>query len=125
MKCINDIENVPAAIGPYSQATSNGDLFFFSGQIPLNPQTGKIESLEVEDQVSQIVRNIDSLLKGVELSKTNILKTTIFLTDMSDFSKVNEIYSEWLGDHKPARSTVAVAALPLGALVEIEVIAVK
>ncbi|CAN5670626.1 RidA family protein [soil metagenome] len=115
--------NAPAAVGPYSQAVRTGNLLFCSGQIPINPASGKIEATDVEAQAVQVIANIKGLLSGVDLTIKNVVKATMFLQDMNDFAKVNVIYEAGFEGHKPARSTIQVAKLPLGALVEIEVIA--
>lgn len=112
----------PAAVGPYSHAAQVGDLLYCSGQIPLDPETMKIVEGGIEAQTKQVLANIGALLDTVGASFGNIAKTTIFLTDLGDFATVNGIYEEAFGSHKPARSTIQVAALPLGANVEIECI---
>ena len=123
MELINHAPNVPAAVGPYSQAVKQGELLFCSGQIPINPASGKIEATGVEGQATQVLANIASLLASQGLAMTDVIKATVFLQQMADFPKVNPLYEAAFGGHKPARSTVAVAGLPLGALIEIEVIA--
>lgn len=123
MQLINNIPSVPTAVGPYSQAVESGDFLFCSGQIPIDPTTGKIEATDVEGQARQVLANITALLTSQNLTLSHVVKATVFLTDMADFPKVNPLYAAAFGDHKPARSTVQVAALPLGALIEIEVIA--
>ncbi len=123
MELINNAPNVPSAVGPYSQAVKQGELLFCSGQIPINPASGKIEATEVEGQARQVLANIASLLASQGLAMTDVIKATVFLQQMADFPKVNPLYEAAFGGHKPARSTVAVAGLPLGALIEIEVIA--
>jgi 2-iminobutanoate/2-iminopropanoate deaminase len=123
VKCINNVEGAPSAIGPYSQATSNGSLVFFSGQVPIDPATGKVVDGGIEEQTAQVLKNLAAVLEGAGCKKTDILKAGIFMTDLADFGKVNELYGEWLGDHRPARATVQVAALPLGVQVEIDLIA--
>lgn len=123
MKLVNNTPNVPAAVGPYSQAVRCGGLLFCSGQIPIQPASGKIEAADVEGQARQVLANIRTLLKAQNLDMNHVVKATVFLTSMADFPKVNPIYDEAFQGHKPARSTVAVAGLPLGALIEIEVIA--
>ncbi len=122
MELINNAPNVPAAVGPYSQAVRSGNLLFCSGQIPINPATGKIEALDVEGQAKQVLSNIQALLQSQGSDVSRVIKATVFLKDMADFPKVNPIYEAAFDGHKPARSTVAVAGLPLGALIEIEVI---
>jgi len=122
MKLINDAPGAPAAIGPYSQAVRTGKLLFCSGQIPINPASGKIEATTGEEQTEQVFANIRALLasQGAELAQ--VVKSTVFLQEMTDFPKVNPLYEAAFAGHKPARSTVQVAGLPLGALIEIEVI---
>ena len=122
MKLINDASDAPAAIGPYSQAARTGNLLFCSGQIPIAPATGKIEATTVEEQAEQVFANIRALLasQGAELSQ--VVKATVFLKEMTDFPKINPLYEAAFAGHKPARSPVQVAGLPLGALIEIEVI---
>ncbi len=123
MELVNNTPNVPAAVGPYSQAVRCGGLLFCSGQIPIQPASGKIEAADVEGQARQVLANIKALLKAQNLDMNHVVKATVFLTSMADFPKVNPIYDEAFQGHKPSRSTVAVAGLPLGALIEIEVIA--
>ena len=123
MELINNVAHVPAAVGPYSQAVKQGDFLFCSGQIPINPEAGKIEATDVEGQARQVLANINALLSSQGLGMKDVVKATVFLTTMADFPKVNPIYEAAFDGHTPARSTVAVAGLPLGALIEIEVIA--
>ena len=115
--------NAPTAIGPYSHAVRSGNFLFCSGQIPIDPKTGKIEATDVEGQARQVLKNIEAVLGSAGLSVHHVVKATMFLQDMADFPKVNPIYEAGFDGHKPARSTIQVAKLPLGALVEIEVIA--
>jgi 2-iminobutanoate/2-iminopropanoate deaminase len=122
MQLINDAPQVPGAVGPYSQAVRSGSLLFCSGQIPINPASGKIEVSDVEGQARQVLANIRALLDSQGRQMSDVVKATVFLQSMADFPKINPIYAEAFGVHKPARSTVAVAGLPLGALIEIEVI---
>ena len=117
-------DKAPSAIGPYSQAVDIGDLIFTSGQIALNPE-GKLVEGDVEVQTRQVLTNLSEVLKEAGSSLGNVVKTTIFLADMDDFAKVNEIYADFFGSHKPARSTVAVKTLPLNVSIEIEAIALK
>ncbi|MFN7954578.1 MAG: RidA family protein [bacterium] len=114
----------PRAIGPYSQAVKAGGFLFLSGQIPLDPATGEIVAGDVRTQARQVFANLRAVLSAAGLDPAAIVKTTIFLTDMADFGAVNELYAELVGDHRPARSTVAVAALPRGARIEVEAIAI-
>jgi 2-iminobutanoate/2-iminopropanoate deaminase len=116
--------NAPAPIGPYRQAVAVGRMVFCSGQIALDPATGKLTGDDVETQTRRCLENLSAVLRAAGLSLNDVAKTTIFLTDMGDFARVNAIYAGYLGRSAPARSTVAVAALPLGAKVEIEAIAV-
>ena len=117
--------NAPAAIGPYSQAVRTGGLLFLSGQIPLNPATGAMVPGGIEAQTRQVLANLEAVLQAAGLTYGHLVKTTIFLVDLNDFAVVNQIYGEcFAGGVPPARATVQVAALPKGALVEIEGIAV-
>jgi 2-iminobutanoate/2-iminopropanoate deaminase len=123
MKKIISTPDAPGAIGPYSQAIRAGDFIFCSGQIPLDPKSGEIVSEEIGAQTRRVLDNISAVLKAEGLSLSNVVKTTIFLTDLGNFQTVNEIYGSYFSDQPPARSTVQVAALPKGAGVEIEVVA--
>ena len=114
----------PAAIGPYSQAMRSGRLLFCSGQIPLDPKSGEIVSSDIAAQTRRVMDNIAGLLRAEGLTFDHIVKTTIFLTSLGDFQTVNEIYGSYFKQDPPARSTVEVSALPKGANVEIEAIAV-
>jgi len=116
--------DAPAAIGPYSQAIRVGNLVFTSGQIPLHPQTGDIVGETAAEQVRQVLQNLQAVLQAAGASLQNVVKTTIFLTDLSQFAAVNAVYAEFFPENPPARSTVQVAALPRGVQVEIEAIAV-
>lgn len=122
MELINNAPEVPAAVGPYSQAVRAGGFLFCSGQIPINPASGKIDATDVEGQTQQVLANIKALLASQQLNLAQVVKATVFLQSMADFPKVNPLYEAAFAGHKPARSTVQVAGLPLGALVEIEVI---
>lgn len=115
--------NAPKALGPYSQGISTGQLVFTSGQLGLIPETGVLAGPDVESQARQVMKNIQAVLEAADTDFAHVVKTTIFLTDMAHFKAVNAIYGEYFPDTPPARSTVAVAALPLGGLVEIETIA--
>ena len=114
----------PAAIGPYSQAIQTEDMLFTSGQLGLDPQTGSLPE-GIQAQTSQALANVNAILKEAGFTKENVIKTTVFLKDMTDFGAVNEIYADFFGDHKPARSCVEVARLPKNGLVEIEVVAAR
>lgn len=116
-------EKSPAAIGPYSQAIQAGNLLFCSGQIPLDPVSGEIVAGDISRQTEQVMENIAALLSAAGGDFSNVVKTTVFLVEMSDFGAMNEVYGRYFSTHRPARSTVAVKALPRGAMVEIEVIA--
>lgn len=116
-------ENAPAAIGPYSQAVKCGNLLFCSGQIPLDPTTGEVVAGGITEQAQQVMKNIEAVLTAARIGFDQVVKTTIFLVEMADFAAVNDVYGERFPGHKPARSTVAVKALPRGVLLEIEVIA--
>ena len=116
-------ENAPGAIGPYSQAVRAGNLVFCSGQIPLDPQTGEFVSDDIAEQTRQVLKNLNAVLEAAGTSLSNVVKTTVFLSDMNDFVKMNEIYAEFFGENKPARATVQAARLPRDAKVEIECIA--
>ncbi len=122
-KYLNDLPGVPKAVGAYSQAAEAGGFLFLSGQIGLNPETGTLVDGGLAAQTEQVLKNIASVLKSQGASFSNVVKTTIFLTNMGDFKAVNEIYGRVLGDARPARSTIQVAGLPLGAIVEIEMTA--
>jgi len=114
--------NAPEAIGPYSQAMKIGNLVFTSGQIPIDPATGNVEATAIEDQTEQVCKNLCAVLNEAGTSFENVIKTTCFLADMSDFASFNGIYAKYFVN-KPARSCVAVKTLPKNVLVEIEVIA--
>jgi 2-iminobutanoate/2-iminopropanoate deaminase len=124
MKKIVSTRDAPAAVGPYSQAVRSGAILFCAGQIPLDPQSGQIVSDEISAQTKRVLENISAVLRAENLNFGHVVKTTIFLTDLGDFQTVNEIYASYFRENPPARSTVQVSALPKGARVEIEVIAV-
>jgi len=125
IECFQEIANAPKAVGPYSPAVKVGNMYFLSGQVGLNPATGTLIGTDIKSQTEQALANLNAVLNGLGLSFKNVAKSTIFLTDMANFQTVNGIYAAALGDHKPARSTIQVSALPLGAIVEIEMIAVS
>ncbi len=116
-------ENAPAAIGPYSQAVKVRDLIFTAGQTPIVPETGKIIEGDITAQTSQVLRNLQAVLSAAGSGLENAIKTTVFLQDMNHFAAFNQEYARHFSENPPARSTVEVAKLPMGALVEIEVIA--
>ncbi|WP_432820909.1 RidA family protein [Trichloromonas sp.] len=113
----------PAAIGPYSQGVRAGDYVYFSGQIPLEPKSGTVVTGGIEAQAGQVMKNMEAVLKGAGLSFAQVVKTTIYLTDLNDFAVVNDIYGSFFAGVYPARATVQVAALPKGVSVEIEWVA--
>jgi len=115
-------EHAPAAIGPYSQAISTGSMVFISGQLPIDPAQGKLIDGTISARTHQILRNIEAIAKEAGGDLTGVVKTTIFLTDMKDFQEVNTAYASYFPATPPARSTVQVAALPLGSNIEIEAI---
>jgi len=117
--------NAPAAIGPYSQAIHAGPFVFCSGQIPIDPKTGQLCSDDFEAQTRQVLANVAAVLAAAGLTPKDVVKSTVFLKDMADFPKLNPLYEAAFAPHKPARSTVQVAKLPLDSRVEIEVIAHK
>lgn len=116
-------EHAPTPIGPYSQAVQCGNELYCSGQIPLDPQTGNLIEGDVTAQAERVLENLGAVLCAAGYHCTDVIKTTIFLVDMNDFAAVNAVYEKYFGANKPARSTVAVAALPRGARVEIDCIA--
>src|SRR3954467_9400069 len=124
MKKIVSTTEAPAAVGPYSQAVRVGPMLFTAGQIPLDPQSGQLVSQDVAEQTRRVLDNLTAVLKAEGMNFSNIVKTTVFMTNLGDFQTMNEIYASYFKDQPPARSTVQVAALPKGAQVEIEVIAV-
>ena len=115
--------NAPEAIGPYSQAQKVGSFVFTSGQIPINPETGNIEAVVITEQTEQVCKNLAAVLEAAGTSLTNVVKTTCFLSEMSDFAAFNEVYAKYFTG-KPARSCVAVKTLPKNVLCEVEAIAV-
>ena len=115
--------NAPAAVGPYSQAMDCGEFVFCSGQIPLVPETGLMVEGGIEEQARQMFANIKAVLAAAGLDFSNVVKTTVFMTDLGQFATLNGIYAEYFPENPPARSCVEVSALPKGALVECEVIA--
>ena len=123
-KEIISTKKAPSAIGPYSQGMIVGDLVFTSGQIPLNPESGELVT-EISKATIQVMANLSAVLEAAGSSLEKVIKTTIFLQDLNDFEKVNEIYGDYFKDNLPARSCVQVAKLPKGATIEIEAIAIK
>jgi 2-iminobutanoate/2-iminopropanoate deaminase len=117
--------SAPKAIGPYSQAVTFGELIFTAGQIPLDPATMEIKAEGIAEQTEQVLSNLEAVLRAAGSDLTRVLKTTVFLHTMADFSAMNEVYARRFGAHRPARSTVAAAGLPRNVLVEIELVAAR
>ena len=115
--------SAPAALGPYSQAIKVGNMVYCSGQIPINPASGLVEAVTVEDQTRQAITNLKNVLEAAGGGLHSVVKTTVFISDMNDFAAVNGVYAELFGETKPARSCVQVARLPKDAKIEIEAIA--
>lgn len=125
MKKVINTSKAPAAIGPYSQAIEANGMLFISGQIPIIPETGKLIGGDIVRQTHQVLKNIGAILNEAGYSFRDVVKTTCLLSDLADFKAMNEVYSEYYPDNKPSRAAYAVKALPMGALIEIETIAVK
>ena len=124
MKQVVKTDRAPGAIGPYSQGIQTGNMYFFSGQLPLDPQTGVMPET-IQEQTKQSLENIKGLLESQELSLADVVKTTVYLDNINDFAAMNEVYAEYFSEPYPARSAIEVGKLPKDALVEIEVLAVK
>jgi len=124
MKTIHT-DHAPKAIGPYSQGVLEGQTLYVSGQIPFVPETMTKIGEDIESQTLQCLKNVLAIVEGAGLKKENIVRCTVFMIDMSDFSKMNQVYANFFGDHKPARAAVEVRRLPKDVLVEIDAIAVK
>src|SRR4029079_16299954 len=122
LKTINT-NKAPSAIGPYSQGIITNGFIFTAGQIPLDPKAGKIVEGGIVEQTDRVMENLQEVLRAAGATWSDVVKTTVYLIDLANFPTVNEVYGKWLGDARPARSTVQVAALPRGALVEIDVVA--
>lgn len=118
-------DKAPAAVGPYAQAVEAGGLIFCSGQIPLDPISGTLVGTDITVQTRQVLKNLFAVLAASGLGPANVAKTTVYLQNMADFAAMNEVYAKAFADHRPARATVEVAALPKGALVEIDCVAVR
>lgn len=116
-------DDAPEAIGPYSQAVASGGFLYTSGQVGLDPASGEIVPGGFEAQARRVLKNLEAVLGNVGLGFSDVVKATIFVTDLGNFAFLNELYGEAMGEHRPARSTVEVAALPKGALVEIDLVA--
>jgi 2-iminobutanoate/2-iminopropanoate deaminase len=115
--------DAPKPIGPYSQGVVAGGFMFVSGQIPLDPRSNELVEGGIEAQTEQVLKNLMAILKEAKMGPENVVKTTVFLSDLSDFAKMNEVYARYLGKEPPARSTVQAAGLPRGVKVEIDVVA--
>ena len=124
MKEIVATERAPRAIGPYSQAVRSGNFLFASGQIPIDPATGEFVAGGITEQTEQVMRNVSAILEAAGASLQQVVKTTVFLADMDDFTAMNEVYGRYFGENPPARATVQAARLPRDARVEIEAIAI-
>jgi len=116
-------DQAPRAVGPYSQAIRHDNMLYLSGQIGLVPKTGELAGDDLKSQAVQVMGNLDAVLNEAGAVTSDIIKVGIYLTDMEDFPVLNQLYSDWLGEHRPARATVAVAALPLGARIEMDAVA--
>ena len=116
-------KNSPAAVGPYNHAVRVGDLLFCAGQIPIEPATGNLVAGDVRAQTERVLQNVQAILDDQKLTFANVVKSTVFMTNLGDFAAMNEVYAKYFTENFPARSTVQVAALPKGAAVEIEVVA--
>ena len=123
MKKILRTKQAPEAIGPYSQGIDTGELVFVSGQIPIDPATGKIEAIDIESQTRQVFENIKAVLLAADLGLEHVVKMGVFLKTLDEFQAMNAVYAEYFPGDPPARSTIATAGLPMGARVEIDVIA--
>jgi 2-iminobutanoate/2-iminopropanoate deaminase len=125
MKTIIHTEKAPKAIGPYSQAVKSGNTLYISGQIPINPDTGKIIEGGIKEQTERVMKNIAAILEAADFTFDEVVKSTCLLINMSNFAEMNEVYGKFYSKNPPARAAFAVKELPLGALIEIETIAVK
>jgi 2-iminobutanoate/2-iminopropanoate deaminase len=125
MKKIIKTTNAPAAIGPYSQAVEVNNVLYVSGQIPLNPETGKLVDGDITAQTEQVFKNIGAILSEAGYSFNDVVKSTCMLSDITNFKAMNEVYAGYYSEKQPARSAYAVKDLPMGALIEIETIAMK
>ena len=124
-KTIINTTKAPAPIGPYNQAVLAGDTLYISGQIPINPETGELNNTTLQDETHQCMKNLGAILVEAGMSFSNVVKSTIFITDMKRFAEINEVYGQYFTENPPARETVQVAALPKFVNVEISMVAVK
>ncbi|HRN49097.1 MAG TPA: RidA family protein [Niabella sp.] len=124
-KTIINTTKAPAPIGPYNQAVLAGDTLYISGQIPINPETGELNNATLQDETHQCMKNLGAILVEAGMSFSNVVKSTIFITDMKRFAEINEVYGQYFTENPPARETVQVAALPKFVNVEISMIAIK
>ena len=124
MKNIISTSGAPAAIGPYSQAVEAGGFVFISGQLPVDPATGNMTGIDAAQQTEMVLKNVEAILKSRGLTLNSVVKTTVFMTDLKEFQKMNEVYARFFSKDFPARATIEVKALPKAALVEIEAVAV-
>jgi 2-iminobutanoate/2-iminopropanoate deaminase len=124
-KQIINTSNAPAPIGPYNQAVRTGNFLFVSGQIPLDAASGELITSGIQDETEKVMQNLQAILKEAGMNFSNVVKSTIFITDMGQFARINEVYGKYFPENAPARETVQVAALPKGVHVEISVIAVQ
>ena len=125
MKKIISTEKAPKAIGPYSQAVESNGILYISGQIPINPESGKLIEGDIKEQTEQVMKNIEAVLEAAGYAFSDVVKSTCLLNDMNNFAAMNEVYGKYYQSDPPARAAYAVVKLPLGSLIEIETIAVK
>jgi 2-iminobutanoate/2-iminopropanoate deaminase len=125
MREVVSSKNAPKAIGPYSQAIKVGNTLYCAGQISINPETSELELADIKQQTERVLKNLKAVIKEAGFTMGDVVKTTVYLSNIKDFSGMNEVYAQFFGEGKPARSTVAVRSLPKGAKVEIDAIAVK
>jgi 2-iminobutanoate/2-iminopropanoate deaminase len=125
MKRIISTNKAPLAIGPYSQAIEKNNILFISGQIPVNPDNGSIESSSIKDQTIQVLKNMEAILEAAGYTLQDVIKTTCYITDMGNFAEMNEVYAGFFSNNPPARATIEVSRLPKDVLIEIDGIAIK
>jgi 2-iminobutanoate/2-iminopropanoate deaminase len=124
MKTVISTTGAPKAIGPYSQAAKSGNMLFTAGQIPIDPETNEITAGDIRDQTERVMKNLEAVLASAGMNFTHVVKTTVYLADLTDFPAMNEVYALYFPDRPPARSTVQVARLPKDAGIEIDLIAI-